>query len=105
MKRLAFFCILSKKMKDNAIKIIDRLETADGKTKSTRLILNNFFKGKDSVLIIGSSKNKNIKKSVANLEKIGALGSLSLNAYDLMRFKNILIEKEAVKEIAAHYHK
>ena len=70
-----------------------------GKTKSMVKFLKVFLK-KPSVLLIASLKNKFINKSVSNIKSAGAIGSQSLNIYDLLKYKNIVVEKQkAINEI------
>lgn len=104
MNRLALFSILSKRLKDNELKIIDNFNLADGgnKTKLIARFLKVFFE-KPNVLLVASSGNKSINKSAANIKNVGTIGSQSLNVYDLLRHKNIFIEKEAISEIEKHY--
>lgn len=103
MKRLAVFSVISKKMKDKEIKIIDGFNANFSKTRETAKALNGFFGGKPNVLFIASSAGKGIKKAVSNIEKTDAISAKSLNVYDLLKHKHILFEKEAVEEIAKNY--
>lgn len=98
MNRLAIFSALSKKLKDNELKIIDKFDAASGKTKDWNKILKNLINLKSSVLLISAAKN-NIHRAVSNIPKADAIGSGSLNVYDLLKSKNILMEKKAIEEI------
>lgn len=102
MNRLAIFSALSKKLKENELKIVDKFDAASNKTKEWNKILKNLFGLKSSVLMISSDKN-NIHRAIGNIPKTDAISSNSLNVYDLLRRKNILIEKEAIEEIEKHY--
>lgn len=102
MNRLAIFSSLSKKLKDNELKIIDKFDAASNKTKEWNKILKNLINSKLSVLIIAAAKN-NIHRAISNIPKTDAIGSHSLNVYDLLKRKNILMEKGAVEEIEKYY--
>lgn len=102
MNRLAIFSALSKKLKENELKIVDKLDAASNKTKEWNKILKNLFGLKSSVLMISADQN-NIHRAIGNIPKTDAISSNSLNVYDLLRRKNILIEKEAIEEIEKHY--
>jgi large subunit ribosomal protein L4 len=104
MNRLAIFSVLSKKLKDNDFKIIDNFGVSgkDAKTAAMSKFLNNLFGEKKSVLLVPFSKN-NIKKIVSNLKNVDAISPQSLNVYDLLKYKNVVFEKEAVDEIEKHY--
>lgn len=103
MRRLAIFSVISRKLKDKEIKIMDGFSANFSKTKETAKALNSLFGAKPNVLLIASSAGKGIKKAVSNIEKTDAISAKSLNVYDLLKHKNILFEKEAVEEIAKNY--
>ena len=56
-----------------------------------------FLKTKRS--LIASLENKFINKSISNIKSAGAISSQSLNIYDLLKYKNIVVEKQAINEI------
>lgn len=100
MKRAAIHTVLSKKLKDGEIKFIENISEA--KTKGLENSLKSLFKDEakmPSTLIVAASANKNAKKASSNLENVNAQSTVSLNIYDLLSHKNILIEKDAVSEI------
>lgn len=102
MKQLAIFSIFSKKMKDNELKVIDKFDIASNKTKEWYKTLKNLVDLRSKTLLIPSLAN-NIHKSIANIKNVEAISSHSLNVYDLLKNKNIILEKEAIKEIEKHY--
>ena len=106
MKRLAIFSVLSKKLADGAIKVVDILDN-EVKTKTISVFLKrmsfNGDKARLSMLLIPASANKNIHRAIANIKNIDAISPKSLNAYDLLKYKNIILEKKAVEEIEKHY--
>lgn len=103
MKQSAIFSVLSKKIKDSEFKLIDVFETEQPKTKAAAAFLKNILGIKPNALLIASSKNRKVKQLISNIKNIDAIGAKSLNAYDLLKHKNIVLEKEAAKEIEEHY--
>ncbi len=103
MKRSAIFSVLSKKLKDNEIKIIDQFDVGLKKTKDWFGILKNLVDLRSKTLLIPSIANKKIHQAVINIKNIEAISPKSLNVYDLLRNKNIVLEKEAIKEIEAQF--
>ena len=107
MNRLALASALSQKIKDKEIRVIDTLEL--GETAPKTKIVSNIVRalhgaGKAaSMLIIAHSQNKKINTAASNIAKIHTISAHSLNIYDVMRSKNIIIEKTAIKEIEEHY--
>jgi large subunit ribosomal protein L4 len=108
MNRLAMFSILSRKLKENCLKVFDKLDVDEPKTKilakALRLILEPKKNQKKlDVLLVAARDNKNIFRASANIPKTKAAAPESLNVYDLMNYKNIFIDKNAVKTIDRHY--
>ena len=59
--------------------------------------------GKINALLISLPENKTINRLIANIKNADALSPYSLNIYDLLRHKNIILEEKAVNEIEKHY--
>lgn len=104
MNRSAIFSVLSKKMEDKEIKIIDGFNKEIKKSKEWGKILSKIIGLKSRVLLVPASAN-NIHQSVANIRNVDAISAKSLNVYDLLKHKNIIFEKEAIGEAEKHYFK
>lgn len=107
-KRIAICSVLSKKFKDNEIKFFDSLEINEPKTKlivsSLKQVLNLSPKQKKmDLLLIPAKENKNIFRASRNLVKTKVLSPDSLNVYDLLNYKNIFIDKNAISVIENNF--
>ncbi|MGC8776091.1 MAG: 50S ribosomal protein L4 [Minisyncoccia bacterium] len=108
MKRLAIFSVLAKKFKDGEIKFFDSLKISEPKTKIIfsylKSIINLPKKSKKiDVLLIPDLENKEIYRASRNLVKTKVLSPDSLNVYDLLNYKNIFIDQNALSVILKHY--
>ena len=103
MRRLAIFAVLSRKLKDNEIKIIDNFNSLENKTKSWSSALKNITDLRSKTLVILENKNKNFSKAISNIKNADTLSQVSLNVYDLMKNKNIILESSAISEIEKNY--
>ncbi|MEK7187696.1 MAG: 50S ribosomal protein L4 [Patescibacteria group bacterium] len=109
MRRVAIFSVLSKKMKDDQIKFFDTFDmTAAPKTKamqeSLRSTLGMTARAKKfDVLMIPAAPATPLARAIRNLSKTKVLPATSLNVYDLLNYKNILIEEKAVGIIQERY--
>jgi large subunit ribosomal protein L4 len=107
MKRLAIFSVLSKKFRDGEVKIMKDLGLAAPKTKLVAENLKSLFGlkrlKKADTLFIPSLENRSIYRASRNLVKAKALSPESLNVYDLLNYKRILIDEKAIPVIAKHY--
>ncbi len=109
MKRKALFMVLTSKVKDNELMLLDKLEIKEPKTKIMAEALKNLFKKdkKDKkqtgVLVVISKKDENIIKATRNISEAKVLRADSLNVLDLLSFKYLLLDKEAIKVIEKTY--
>lgn len=107
MKRQAILSVLSKKFKDGEVKIMEDLGLAAPKTKLMAENLKSLFGikriKKADVLFVPSLENKNIYRASRNLVKAKSIDPQSLNVYDLLNYKWILIDQKAIPVIAKHY--
>jgi len=101
MKQAAIFSALSKKLADGELKVVESLAVSEPKTK---LAAKTIFAFGKSALVIPSSENKNIYRASSNIPKVKSLDPKSLNVYDILCYKNVLLEKEAIEAINTHYH-
>ena len=100
MRRLAFFSLISKKIKDSELKIIDSLDINSFKTKEAIKIINAMFPEKKSLVVVSQKDNLNLKRAFRNIEKAKYLPVNILNVLDLLNYKYILIEKEAIERFS-----
>lgn len=102
MKQAAFYSVLSRKLADGELKVIDSITAPDGKTKALSSSLKGFFGVKivPSTLLVASIENKEVGRASSNIPKIKALPGGALSLVDLLTYKNVLIEKEVVEKIA-----
>ncbi len=98
MKRKALLMILSAKVKNNLILILDKLQLETPKTKLMAEILRK-LPVKNSSLIVLPKKEKEIIKAVRNIPKIRVTEAKNLNALDLLSFKYLVMSKESIKVI------
>ncbi len=109
MKRVAIFAVLSKKFRTGEIKFMEDLNLKSGKTKEFAPVLANLSgksaKGKkyDTLMIYAPENGRNLAMASRNLPKTKTLSSTSLNVYDLLNYKNLLIDQKAVAVISEHY--
>jgi large subunit ribosomal protein L4 len=115
MKLAALFVALSRKVKDGEVKVFDTLTLDAPKTKTLATSLGHLLamrkgaKRYDVLLVAANgtganaSTNKNLFRASSNLQKAKALDAASLNVYDVLNYKNLFIDKEAVETIVKHY--
>jgi len=98
MRRLALRCVLSSKVREGEIKVIDDLHLEMPKTKEMVDILSAL--GADSsALIITAQSDPNVVKASHNLAGIKVLPSPLVNVLDLLSYKTLLATIAAVRNI------
>lgn len=103
-KTKALFMALSSKVKDKELIVLDKLELEEPKTKLMANILEKLLKKKKkSILIATSKKDEKIIRANRNIPYVKTIAADSLNIVDLLSFKHLLLDKEAIKKIEKTY--
>ena len=101
-KRLAIKSLLSSKVLENELTVVDHLELKEIKTKEMAKILNNLkLEGKTVILL--PEGNENIQKSARNIEGVKTLRVDTINVYDLLKHKNLVVTEDTVKKLEEVY--
>ena len=98
MRRLAIKCLLSAKAADGELKVVDKLEMQDHKTKEMINILQALEIDR-STLIALASPDSNLIRSASNLQRIDTIQARQLNVGDLLSHKNLIITVDAVRTV------
>ena len=102
MKMKALFMVLSGKLKDEEIIVVDDLKINKTSTKAMKNIFKNLpIKGK--VLLSLDKSNQNILDSVKNIPEVSVIASDSLNVVDLLKNKVLVINKKGIEKIGEVY--
>ena len=100
IRKLGLKTALSVKEKEKSIIIIDKLSINKASTKEISKKLEK-LKVK-SALIIDSNSNKDdkgFKKSILNITNINLIPVIGMNVHDILKFKNLIISKDALVEV------
>lgn len=103
MRRKALFAALSAKVHENGVKVVSGMDGMQQKTKIFAAMLAKLGIGNKSVLVIMGEEKENIKRASRNLQGVVATGATRINAYDVLRAKNVLLMKEAVEVLEKHF--
>ena len=101
-KRLAIRSILSSKVLENKLTVVDKLELAEIKTKSMVNAMNN-LKLEGKTLVILPEKNLNVQASTRNIEGAKAILANTINVYDLLKYTNLVLTLDTVKKLEEVY--
>ncbi len=98
MRRKALFMVLSSKVKDDCLFVLDNLDIEKPKTKIMAEILDKFFE-KKSGLVVLPTMEKNVILASRNIPKAKTIQAKDLNALELLNHKYLLMPKEAIEVI------
>ncbi len=98
MRRLALKCVLSAKAGSGALKLVDKLELDEPKTKaiSDMLIA---LRIDASVIIATAEAEPNVVISARNLPGVKTIPAPLLNVADLLAFKDLIMTVDAVRVV------
>lgn len=97
MRQLALRCVLSAKVADGELKIVEQLEFTEPKTKKMLQILEAL--GMDgSTLVVTREAAANVVKSARNLVGVKMLPASLLNVVDLLSYRGLLMTEAAVRQ-------
>ena len=101
MRKLALKSVLTSKVEDKELIVVDKLELKEIKTKEMVKVLNNLNTKK--ALIVLSEKNLNVQASARNIEDVKTTLVNTINVFDLLKYDNLVITEEAIKKLEEVY--
>ena len=96
MRKLGLFHVLSQKNKLKSLFLVEDFQKEIVKTK----IFNNFLekmKLKNSILISDKDSKNKIFKSTKNIANLKVIEQEGANAYDILKYKNVVFTKSSIK--------
>jgi len=98
VRRLAIKSVLSSKVLENSIIVLDQLSLAQPKTKEFAAILKNLNVDRKA-LVVTSSYEDNVALSARNIPGVKFLTAEGLNVLDVVVYDKLIITKDAVSKV------
>ena len=102
IRKLAMKSILSSKLADNEMIVLDELNFDAPKTKEMVKVLEN-IKADKKALIVTAERNENLIKSAANIPGVRTAMVFTMNVYDIINHTNFVVTKDAINKIEEVY--
>jgi large subunit ribosomal protein L4 len=102
VKRLAMKSVLTSKVLENEMIVLEDLKFDAPKTKDMVNVLKNVNAGKKT-LVVMTEKDTNVIKSASNIQGVQTALVNTLNVYDILNHDTFLITKDAVKKVEEVY--
>jgi len=100
-KRIALKSALTSRVAEAKILVLDELKLAEVKTKEMQKVMDNLKLEKALVVIAGTDEN--VRLSARNIENIKTAAVNTINVYDILKYENLVLTKDAVKLIEEVY--
>ena len=101
MRKLALKSVLTSKVEEKELIVVDKLELKEIKTKEMVKVLNNLNTKK--ALIVLSEKNLNVQASARNIENVKTTLVNTINLFDLLIHDNLVVTEDAIKKLEEVY--
>lgn len=94
-RRKALFCVLSSKLKNKQLVIVDKIDFKEAKTKNMVEVFKNIPYEKNALIAI-PSKNDVIEKTSANIPYVKSVLVNYLNIKDLLKYNTLVLLKDSL---------
>ena len=101
-KRLAIKSVLSSKVLEKELTVVDKLDVKEIKTKTMVKALAD-MKVEGKTLIILPENNKNVLMSSRNIEGVKTIVANNINIFDLLKYTNLILPVDTVKKLEEVY--
>ena len=102
VKRLALKSVLSAKVADKEIIVLDELKFAEPKTKEMVKVLEN-IKADKKALIVMDEKDENVVRSASNIQGVRTALVSTMNVYEIINHYSLVLTKAAAERIEEVY--
>lgn len=100
-KQIALFSVLSSKVQDSKLILVDELALEEAKTSKFVEILKNL--NADKALVVTKDKNDNVILSSRNIPGVETIMSSTINVYDILKHDSLVMTKDAALAIEEVY--
>ncbi|HIU51662.1 MAG TPA: 50S ribosomal protein L4 [Candidatus Merdicola faecigallinarum] len=101
-RQLAIKSVLSSKVLENNLVVVDKVEMKEMKTKNMVKALDS-LKVTGKTLILLPEKNENVQKSARNIEGVKTTLVNTINVYDLLKYNKLVVTLDTVKKLEEVY--
>ena len=101
-RQLAIKSLLSSKVLENNLVVVDKIEFKEIKTKQMVNAMKN-LKIEDRALVVLPASNENVQKSARNIPTVKTGSVNTINVYDLLRYKKLVLTVDTIKKLEEVY--
>jgi large subunit ribosomal protein L4 len=97
VRKLALRMALSSKFKGETLKVVDRLDLEEPKTKAFVKILKAL--NVENALVVTDRKMTNVELSSRNIPRVKVIRCEGLNVYDVLKYEHLILVEPSVNQI------
>ena len=101
LKRLALKSVLTDKVQNDKLIVLDNLNLGEIKTKAMASVCTSL--GVDTALIVMDGTNENVVLSARNIPTLKTAGVNTINVYDILHYDSLVVTKDAIEKIQEVY--
>ena len=101
-RRLAIKSVLSSKVLENQLTVVDKFAFDEIKTKQMVNALEN-LKVTGKTLVVLPERDEKVQKSARNIENVKTTLVNTINVYDLLKYTNLVLTLDTVKKLEEVY--
>lgn len=98
LRRKALYSVLTSKVNDNELIVLEDLNLENAKTKEASQVLKAINAG-DKAYIVTAENDNEVYRSFRNIEGIDVSAASLINVYDLVKHNKLVITKDAVAKL------
>ena len=100
-KRMALKSVLTSRVQENKLIVLDELKFDEIKTKNMKAVLDNLNVTK--ALVVLNDNDKNVVLSARNIANVATAQTSTINVYDILKYNTVVVTKAAVATIEEVY--
>ena len=101
-RQLAIKSLLSSKVLENNLVVVDKFDFKEIKTKQMATAMKN-IKVEEKAFVVLAASDEKVQKSARNLENVKTGSVNTINVYDLLRYKKLVLTVDTIKKLEEVY--
>lgn len=98
VRRLALKSVLTSKVRDGEIIVLDDIKFDEVKTKNFQKMLNAISADKKA-LVVTAEHDQDVNRAGKNIANVATSEARNINVYDLLKYNSLVITKDALKVV------
>lgn len=98
-KRQALCCLLSDRVRGEALCVLDALQCEAPKTKRFAALVTRFSPKREKTLFVTAGAQPNVMLSARNLSRVEVRAAADLNALDVLNVQRVVVVREALAQL------